>query len=88
MVQKMMELEKQKRSMQEEKTGTKQGTIWRSATTNQPIQGYSKAVLESAKTTKPPKDFSKDLKNPFVSGIQPPQAKNDGGAASNLQSAL
>ena len=43
MVQKMMELEKAKRPTAET------GTIWRSATTNQPIQGYSQAVLDSMK---------------------------------------
>ena len=38
MVQKMMELEKQKRSKMDEMAAShKQGTIWRSATQNQPI---------------------------------------------------
>lgn len=48
MVQKMMELEKAKRPQPDEiAKNSKTGTIWRSATTSQPIQGYSQAVLDS-----------------------------------------
>lgn len=72
-----------------------QGTMWRSATTNQPIQGYSKAVLDSMKNSKglPPKEPVKDLdqnsKNPFVTGIIPtkePAAEKK--ASLNLQTAI
>jgi flagellar biosynthesis/type III secretory pathway protein FliH len=44
MVQKMMELERQKRSAQGNRSGKEGGTMWRSATTNQSISGYGKAV--------------------------------------------
>jgi hypothetical protein len=80
MVQKMMEQEKQKKTQMDEAANAhKQGTIWRSATTSQPIQGYSKAVLDSMKNTgKPPvKETAKDARNPFINGIAPSQ-KTDG----------
>lgn len=44
MVKKMMELEKDKRSQLVKKTG-KDGTVWRSATTQKQINGYSQMVL-------------------------------------------
>jgi hypothetical protein len=40
-----MELEKQKRSTAQVDPNNKEGTMWRSATTNQNIRGYDKAVI-------------------------------------------
>jgi len=50
MVKKMMELEKEKRSTQKK---AKDGTVWRSATTQKQISGYSQMVLNHHKQTQP-----------------------------------
>jgi hypothetical protein len=52
-----MELEKQKRSTAQVDPTNKEGTKWRSATTNQNIRGYDKAVISHVEKTKtlPPK---------------------------------
>ena len=50
MVKKMMELEKEKRSQQKK---TKEGTVWRSATTQKQISGYSQMVLNQHRTNQP-----------------------------------
>ena len=87
MVQKMMDLEKQKRGKMDEMSAShKQGTIWRSATTNQPLQGYSKAVLDSMKNSKPPTGAATAAngKNPFQTGISPAVAKEGDHASKNL----
>ena len=46
----MMEVEKEKR---ENLKKTNQGTVWRSATTNKKIKGYSDIVLEHHKKVQP-----------------------------------
>ena len=46
MVKKMMEVEKEKRDIMKQ---TNQGTMWRSATTNKGINGYSQMVLQHHK---------------------------------------
>ena len=46
LVKKMMELEKDKRSQM---TQSKEGSIWRGATTKKKIGGYSNAVLDHHK---------------------------------------
>ena len=50
MVKKMMELEKEKRSSQKKSS---QGTIWRSATNQKQINGYSQMVLQKHKEAQP-----------------------------------
>ena len=48
LVKKMMELEKDNRSKMQE---SKQGTMWRGATTKKNIKGYSDALLSHHKKT-------------------------------------
>jgi hypothetical protein len=50
-VKKMMELEKQKRDTL--KKSSKDGTVWRSATTQKQISGYSQAVLAQHRINQP-----------------------------------
>ena len=90
MAQMMMEQDKQRKAQLDEMANShKQGTIWRSATTNQPIQGYSKAVLDSMKNPgRPPVATAKDARNPFVSGITPNQRSEQEKASINLQKEL
>eukprot|EP00347_Sterkiella_histriomuscorum_P018524 403345183 len=52
MVKKMMELEKEKRNSQQAKK-SKDGTVWRSATTQKQINGYSQMVLSQHKQNQP-----------------------------------
>ena len=50
MVKKMMEMEKDKRSSQKKQ---KDGTVWRSATTQKQISGYSQMVLSQHRSNQP-----------------------------------
>ena len=50
MVKKMMELEKEKRSTQKK---NKDGTVWRSATTQKQISGYSQMVVSQHRQNNP-----------------------------------
>ena len=50
MVKKMMELEKQKRDSVKK---AKDGTVWRSATTQKQINGYSQMVLNQHRQAQP-----------------------------------
>ena len=50
LVKRMMELEKEKRSTQKK---AKDGTVWRSATTQKQINGYSQLVLNQHKQQQP-----------------------------------
>ena len=51
-VQLLMELEKQKRSTGQSDASNKEGTIWRSATQNQPLRSYDKVVMQHVQKTK------------------------------------
>ena len=82
-VQLLMELEKQKRSTAQVDPTNKEGTKWRSATTNQNIRGYDKAVISHVEKTKtlppkqqPSKSSATSVDNPFVPGL-PPVQKSD-----------
>ena len=55
MVKKMMEIEKEKRSaiVAQKKAQNKEGTMWRSATTQKQIAGYSQLVVDKHRQNQP-----------------------------------
>jgi hypothetical protein len=52
-VKKMMEIEKEKRNQKVKSSGAGDGSIWRSATTNKQIKGYSDMLLTQHRINQP-----------------------------------
>jgi len=95
-LKKIAELEKEKRSLVKK---AKDGTVWRSATTQKAISGYSKMVVDNhrkAQPVLPPTSLVTDTGSNFNSAKPPPgagssakkQTQQQQKAAANLDAAI
>ena len=87
-VQLLMELEKQKRSTGQSDPSNKEGTIWRSATQNQPLRGYDKVVMQHVQKTKgiaPKQQPGNQEQQPFVPGLPAQSNKLQNNLAKAIQ---